>query len=1355
MVNTNLRDYNATSYDYGVQTEIATANVFIYGGSIITYSNSVASNDLYNGGGFIGVNAAVSYNSLKTTGTISSISGGFGPYNYQKYPNNAPIVLSSNSFAVSNAAADLGQMEVLSTTWNGFDSPFSANYLIYNSIGVLCANSLYTGITGSTSNTFTYNTVVPGCGTGTMTASITISDNSIGQVTNSLTFAVNPMLKSTNWKISNSIIDTGQNQLLTVNISYPNQPDIIVQHSNSMLVYYNATSNTNVAKGVALITVMNSLLSGDSIYLKAETYNINNNAIFLNKTTGLKLYGSGKFQTKIITKGSTTFTKGGMQCGVNTIVADMGLYINQSYSGQYTDILPPFGAFDNANWANCTARNLYVGGYSDGVYLNTEPNTVFANNNVYLYNVTSNTMWDAFNVGGGASYVNKIFVFDSNFTANSVINNPQAETRAIAPSQSNMIIVNSILQAYQRNNTGVESENPSIAFLYGVNIITPGGCTLNATNMAAGNGQIFYNSTTTPPTGGPSCPGAGISPIGSVGYGQYSYQKYPNNPPGGPYGATGTSLYSYNVVIYNAIGSLVYSYTSPYMSAVSNAVSFTQNSAWGAGTFTANVYIEDSATSNSIVSNSLTYTVNTGLAFGFLTESNTVINSGQSSTLKATAFNQPDVLVQYSNGLVIGYNASSISNTIRGNLLLGIAENVVSNENIYLKGEAYDFGGSGIDLSLTGTVTNVNLYGGGQATIIKSSQGLTSGAIIHPSPNSITSDLQISGTANLGTNQAPWGSYLQYAMPNAILRNVVITAHSDGIYYYDNSDPISANVFNVTVNSNWDSATIAGSPSGTLNIFDSRLYSNGAGTFLHAHGIITTSNSIVNAVNDIIIASNGITDTYGIAVDGSSDIVNAYGGSISSSSSSGTVYDLYDQGLGGVLAVNTITSWTTNSGTITSLGSAGFGAYSYQRYPVSPPLYFGGTLPYTINWFASSSCTGTSIGTGSTISVSPASTTSYSFNEVDSASTNSVACSVSNTVTVISSSTTTTIPGSSGSPGGSPGGAPGGGSALPTVIHSGECYLIDNLTTPNSESFALNGTRFNLTVNFISVNDTGITVDGKNYTLLVESSQQLLDNGQYNYSIDLKRISYIPAEHTVNLTVCGFPDFSVPPTTRTPFLINSTYNVTQTPETVSLEGLGSINLSSNSLIQVWLRITNVTNSIVPPPFNRTVLAFNVVAVNAQNALANQTVSLTMRLNYSCSIPSNSVAPYKLSQSAVWTPIKPFSINSTSCSITFQIPTDPIVALFESVAPPITTSVSTTISTTSSTTIPQTQNRGTNYIAIIAIAAVIAVGAIAAYYLHKRRGSGGARAIQAKTLEEFIAKHPVQNATEKNTPPPTQ
>ena len=47
------------------------------------------------------------------------------------------------------------------------------------------------------------------------------------------------------------------------------------------------------------------------------------------------------------------------------------------------------------------------------------------------------------------------------------------------------------------------------------------------------------------------------------------------------------------------------------------------------------------------------------------------------------------------------------------------------------------------------------------------------------------------------------------------------------------------------------------------------------------------------------------------------------------------------------------------------------------------------------------------------------------------------------------------------------------------MLHESSCYLIDNITTPHSEDVALNGTQLESDMNFVSYNDTGVTINGK------------------------------------------------------------------------------------------------------------------------------------------------------------------------------------------------------------------------------------------------------------------------------------
>jgi hypothetical protein len=67
----------------------------------------------------------------------------------------------------------------------------------------------------------------------------------------------------------------------------------------------------------------------------------------------------------------------------------------------------------------------------------------------------------------------------------------------------------------------------------------------------------------------------------------------------------GTSSYTYNFLVYNSVGLITNAlYTT---SSTTNSFTFLQDSAFGGGTFTANLFVTDSAYSPQTVSNTLTY----------------------------------------------------------------------------------------------------------------------------------------------------------------------------------------------------------------------------------------------------------------------------------------------------------------------------------------------------------------------------------------------------------------------------------------------------------------------------------------------------------------------------------------------------------------------------------------------------------------------------------------------------------------------------------------------------------------------------------------------------------------------------
>jgi len=125
--------------------------------------------------------------------------------------------------------------------------------------------------------------------------------------------------------------------------------------------------------------------------------------------------------------------------------------------------------------------------------------------------------------------------------------------------------------------------------------------------------------------------------------------------------AGGTAPYSYNIVLYNPLGILVYTSLGSSFS-TSNDVSYTQQSIWGFGTFTANVYVTDSPYQPQTLSNTLVYTVSappiivcTAQYFPLIPTSGTAyINNDTSNTMNfyATANSLSNTII-YLNGSIV------------------------------------------------------------------------------------------------------------------------------------------------------------------------------------------------------------------------------------------------------------------------------------------------------------------------------------------------------------------------------------------------------------------------------------------------------------------------------------------------------------------------------------------------------------------------------------------------------------------------------------------------------------------------------------------------------------------------------
>jgi hypothetical protein len=174
---------------------------------------------------------------------------------------------------------------------------------------------------------------------------------------------------------------------------------------------------------------------------------------------------------------------------------------------------------------------------------------------------------------------------------------------------------------------------------------------------------------------------------------------------------------------------------------------------------------------------------------------------------------------------------------------------------------------------------------------------------------------------------------------------------------------------------------------------------------------------------------------------------------------------------------------------------------------------------------------------------------------------------------------------------------------------------------------------------------------------------------------------------TTSITVASTTAFTTTvPTQVGQQHLNASGNNVSTIIGVPITGASTLNLNSgqvyltiNSSSAGYFNITiiNVTdNSASPPPGFDKPLALTISI--SGTVQPKPKLKVLARTRYDCSIPSNSIAPYLISN-GTWQPITPFVINSSACTATFNVTTNTTVALLESITHTTTVPTTTTVS----------------------------------------------------------------------------
>lgn len=302
----------------------------------------------------------------------------------------------------------------------------------------------------------------------------------------------------------------------------------------------------------------------------------------------------------------------------------------------------------------------------------------------------------------------------------------------------------------------------------------------------------------------------------------------------------------------------------------------------------------------------------------------------------------------------------------------------------------------------------------------------------------------------------------------------------------------------------------------------------------------------------------------------------------------------------------------------------------------------------------------------------------------------------------------------------------------PNYTSSSIGFSIVNMSVDNSETVAINGTSFVVVEDYISPTSVGFLINNATYNL--EVGQNVTIAADPAYYVELTNISYIPIKHTASLQILH--NVTAPNYTETQpaALQSSSLSVSDVEPGKAIFDSGILQMtvtSKQSVLQSVTITVNKLNWALPGlQSNKLIYSFNV-SVSPSSVQTNAT------FRYSCSLPSNSISPYLLSSNSVWAKITPFSVNSMACTVTFEVPSDPVVGIFEAsnvITNETTASTSSTLastSTLSTTTVPPTTtikqaqpSEAINYYYYIVAAFVIALAAFAAFVLSRRRRGGG-------------------------------
>jgi len=187
-----------------------------------------------------------------------------------------------------------------------------------------------------------------------------------------------------------TVTDNGSGSHTIAATGYGQQP-ITVVHANGGVTLYTPSTNSNAARGTALLAAFAAAVTGDSVYLSANTFDLGTSALdqSLGATGCVNLYGAGKYKTVITSLyNSSSISYPVVRAGSNCTTADLTITNTGGTTPHLGSVWGAADAQHNHPFTHAFIRDVAMNGNADGIYV-AENGASFE-----AHNLTINTTWD-------------------------------------------------------------------------------------------------------------------------------------------------------------------------------------------------------------------------------------------------------------------------------------------------------------------------------------------------------------------------------------------------------------------------------------------------------------------------------------------------------------------------------------------------------------------------------------------------------------------------------------------------------------------------------------------------------------------------------------------------------------------------------------------------------------------------------------------------------------------------------------------------------------------------------------------------------------------------------------------------